>query len=269
MSDPSRAGSAALWGPLFGSGARTWAETWEGDSGWGGPAYELVLTSAGVGEGTKVLDCGCGAGRFARLAAARGAAVAGLDAADEMVGIASRRLPEGDHRVGDLESLPWPDDTFDLVTGFSSFQFAENKVRALSEAKRTSRGVVAVVIPVLGEDAGVAAVFQPVFPLFPEDGLASLRETGIYSLSAPGRLDEILEEVGLTVREDAEVSCPISFGDVDGALRAFMGAGPTALAIEHSGTEAVASAVRDGLSPFVSGEGVHLPGVYRAVIATG
>jgi hypothetical protein len=148
------------------------------------------------------------------------------------------------------------------------FQFADDKVRALSEAKRTSRGVVAVVIPVLGDNAGVAAVFLPVSPLFPAEGLATLRESGIYSLSAPGRLDEILEEVELTVREDSELNCPISFDDVDSALSAFMGAGPTALAIEHSGTEAVASAVREGLAQFVSGEGVRLPGVYRAVIAT-
>ena len=62
-------GSATRWGPLFGGRARDWAETWEGPRGWGTPVYEHVL------------DCGCGAGRFARMPADRGASVAGIDAA--------------------------------------------------------------------------------------------------------------------------------------------------------------------------------------------
>lgn len=269
MTDEIRTdGSSALWGPLFGGGAREWAETWEGDSGWGGPAYEFVLTTADVGEDTRVLDCGCGAGRFAAMAAGRGAEVAGLDAAEEMIAIASERVPRGEFRMGDLEALPWPDDAFDLVTGFSSFQFAEDKVRALSEARRTSRGAVAVVIPMLSDDAGVAAVFRPVFPLFPEEGLAKLRESGIFSLSAPGQLDDVLGDAGLIVRDHAELDCPAVFRDLDEAVTAFMGAGPTALAIEHSGADAVTSAVGEGLAPFASDDEVHLPGVFRAVIAT-
>ena len=75
-------GSATRWGPLFGGHARDWAETWEGPRGWGTPVYEHVLDRAKIGSGTRVLDCGCGAGRFARMAADRGASVAGIDAAE-------------------------------------------------------------------------------------------------------------------------------------------------------------------------------------------
>ena len=60
-------------GPLFGGRARDWAETWEGPRGWGTPVYEHVLDPS--------LHCGCGAGRFARMPADRGASVAGIDAA--------------------------------------------------------------------------------------------------------------------------------------------------------------------------------------------
>lgn len=194
--------------------------------------------------------------------------MAGLDAAEPMVEIAVERVPGADLRVGDLESLPWPNDTFDVVTGFSSFQFAADKVTALSEARRASRGVVAVVIPVLGEQAGIAAVFQPVFPLFPEDGLAKLKESGIFALSAEGMLDETLTKAALHVRDDAVLDCPVSFSDSDEALQAFMQAGPTALAVRHSGPDAVAAALRKGLEPFVSPDNVGLPGQFRAVIAT-
>jgi SAM-dependent methyltransferase len=133
-------GSATRWGALFGGHARDWAETWEGPRGWGTPVYEHVLVRAKIGSGTLVLDCGCGAGRFARMAADRGASVAGIDAAEGLNEIAAERTPEGEFRVGDLEELPWQEDSFEVVTGFSSFQFADDKVRALSEAGRVSGG---------------------------------------------------------------------------------------------------------------------------------
>lgn len=268
MTLEEKPGSSALWGPLFGDGARTWAETWEGDNGWGGPAYEFVLTATDVAEGTRVLDCGCGAGRFLAMAASRGANVAGLDAAKQMVEIAAERVPGADVRAGDFQSLPWSDDMFDVVTGFSSFQFAADKVSALSEGRRTSCGLVAVVTPVLGDQAGVAAVFQPVFPLFPEDGLARLRESGIFALSAEGVLDETLAKAELQPRDDALVDCPVLFRNRNEALQAFMQAGPAALAVQHSGADAVASALKEGLEPFVSNDHVLLPGQFRAVIAT-
>ena len=51
------------------------------------------------------------AGRFAQMAADLGARVAGIDAAEELVEIAVERTPDGDFRVGDLEALPWPEDS--------------------------------------------------------------------------------------------------------------------------------------------------------------
>jgi SAM-dependent methyltransferase len=120
-------GSASRWGPLFGARARDWAETWEGPHGWGSPVYAHVLERAQVGPGTELLDCGCGAGRFARMACDRGARVAGIDAAARLIEIAARQVPDGDFRVGDLEALPWPDRNFDLVAGLSAFQFADER----------------------------------------------------------------------------------------------------------------------------------------------
>jgi hypothetical protein len=59
-------GSASRWGPHFGAQAAAWGETWEGPAGWGAPVYEHVLSRAEIGVGVRVLDCDCGAGRFAR-----------------------------------------------------------------------------------------------------------------------------------------------------------------------------------------------------------
>ena len=268
--NPQAGGSATRWGPLFGGRARDWAETWEGPRGWGTPVYEHGLDRVRIGSGTRVLDCGCGAGRFARMAADRGASVAGIDAAEGLIEIAAERTPEGDFRVGDLEALPWPEDSFDVVTGFSAFQFADDKVRALIEARRTSRGQVAVVIPSRVSESGNTLVFKPLFPFFPPEALESMKHSGMFALSEPGKLEEVLAAASLTVHDDVEVESLIIFDDAAGAVRAFVGAGPTALAIGHSGELAVAQAVREALGPFTGTDGrVTLPTWYRVVLARG
>jgi hypothetical protein len=202
------------------------------------------------------------------MAADRGASVAGIDAAAQLIEVAAERVPEGDFRVGDIEALPWEDDSFDLVAGFSTFQFADDKVRALREARRVSRGSIAVVIPIRTPESGIAAVFKPVFPLFAEDALASLKESGMFALSEPGKLDTVLVAAELTPVDDEEIECPIVFEGVAEAERAFMGAGPTQLAIANSGEASVAKAVRSALEPFTDTDGrVLLPAWYRAVLA--
>jgi len=261
-------GSASRWGSLFGERAHDWAETWEGPKGYGTRLYRQVLDRANVGLGTRVLDCGCGAGRFARMAADRGASVAGIDAADELIAIAAARTPEADFRVGDLESLPWPDESFDVVTGMNAFQFADDKIRALSEARRVSKGPVAVVVPARAAESGITSVFKPLFPLYPPEALESMKHSGMFALSQSVMLDQILDAAGLTVYEDDEIGLSIVFDDLDAAERAFVGAGPMALAIRHSGEQAVRRAVRDALAPWVDAEGsIKLPGWYRVVLA--
>ena len=262
-------GSAARWGPLFGARAATWAETWEGTEGWGTRVYEHVLDRAGIGSDSRVLDCGCGAGRFARMVADRGASVAGIDASKELIAIATKRVAAGDFRVGDIETLPWEDGSFDVVTGLSAFQFADDKVRALSEAARVSRGVVAIVIPVRVPESGITSVFKPVFPLFADDALESMKRSGMFALSEPGKLEQTLAAAALTPHEDDEIECPIVLEDVDAAERAFLAAGPTQLAIGNSGEAVVSEAIRVALEPFTADGRVVLPAWYRAVIARG
>jgi SAM-dependent methyltransferase len=265
---PANAGSASRWGPLFGMRASAWADTWEGPGGWGTLPYRHVLERADVRAGIRVLDCGCGAGRFARMAADRGASVAGIDASAELIAIASERSKEGDFRVGDIEALPWDDDSFDLVTGFSAFQFADDKVQALREAGRVTRGAVVVVIPTRAAESGVSAVFRPVFPLLPDAELRSLAASGMFALSEPGKLEEVLGVAALTALEDSEIECPIAFEDIDTAERAFIGAGPTQLAIRHSDEATIAETIRAALGQFVDAGGrVVLPAWYRAVTA--
>src|SRR4051812_27780665 len=115
-------GSSTRWGPLWGARPDDWALSEDQQV----PTYEDALRHVALEPGSLVLDIGCGAGAFLRLVADRGGKPFGLDASEELVELARRRVPDADVRVGDMESLPYADDTFDLVTGFSAFFFAND-----------------------------------------------------------------------------------------------------------------------------------------------
>src|SRR5215207_7339242 len=108
-------GSAERWGSLWGARPADWALSEDQQV----PTYEEALRRAGLRPGQLVLDIGCGVGAFLRLVAERGARPFGLDASEALLEVARQRIPDADLRVGDMEALPYDDDTFDLVCGFS------------------------------------------------------------------------------------------------------------------------------------------------------
>ena len=83
-------------------------------------AWEAVADAAGVGDGTSLLDLGCGDGAFCAFAARRGAIVHGLDAEPDAIAEALEAVPGADFRLGLMESLPWADASFDVVTAFNA-----------------------------------------------------------------------------------------------------------------------------------------------------
>ncbi|MGH8836618.1 MAG: class I SAM-dependent methyltransferase, partial [Actinomycetes bacterium] len=192
-------------------------------------------------------------------------AAAGLDASAELVEIAATRTPQADIRVGEFEALPWPDRTFDVVTGFSTFQFADDHAAALTEARRVCRGQIWVAIPARLADSGIPALFAALATLFPPEFLPSLKRSGMYALSAPGTLEEMLFKAGMSPRSDQTIEATMVFPDTGAAVAAFLSAGATALAIRHSGQHAVEQALHEALAPFTKDGQVILPGWFRVV----
>ena len=142
----SSKGSAERWGPLWGARPHDWAATEDQQL----PTYEAAIGRAGIGAGQRVLEVGCGSGVFLRAAADRGARVVGLDASAALIDLARARVPEADLSIGDMQFLPYPDDTFDAVAGFNAFFFAADIVAALREAGRVAKPGAPVVIQVWG-----------------------------------------------------------------------------------------------------------------------
>ena len=129
-------GSAATNGDLWGTRARDWAELQEPQHR---PFYEDAIRRLGIGSGTALLDVGCGTGGFCRLAADAGADVSGIDAAAASIEIARERVLVGRFAVGDIQFLPYDDDSFDVVSSNFGLVFAPDHANVASELARVSR----------------------------------------------------------------------------------------------------------------------------------
>ena len=122
------------------------------------PLYEHVLERLDPRRGLRVLDAGCGSGLFAAMAAERGPAVTGVDAAPGLVAYAQDARPGARFVVGDLEHLPFADGDFELVTAFNSVLYAAAPLRALAELARvTAPGGQAVITVGAGPEQGACA----------------------------------------------------------------------------------------------------------------
>lgn len=258
-------GSAQVQGQLWGAGANDWAEIVEPMSR---PLFVAVLDAVGVAAGIKLLDAGCGSGLALAVARARGASVSGLDAAEPLVTIARRRVPDGDIRHGDLEELPFDNETFDVVTAFNSVQYAADPVAALSELARVATVGAPVAVVTWGDPdrcetrtvlAAVGALLPP-----PPPGAG-----GPFALAEPGKLEELVASAGLTPKHAEEVTVPFVLPDLDTATRGHLSSGPAQRAIQHAGREATEAAIRGALASSIQPDGTSSQSnVFRYVVAT-
>ncbi|MGH6922385.1 MAG: class I SAM-dependent methyltransferase [Propylenella sp.] len=241
-------GTAQVQGELWGAKARDWAEAQE--PAWR-PVYASLLTGIGVRGGVRLLDIGCGAGGALMVAREAGAMVSGFDASAALAAIAHDRLPGAQIEVGEMEALPFADETFDVVVAFNAFQFAESPRRALGEAQRVCRrgGTVATLIWGRPEDCqlmtGVLPAVLALLPSPPADAPTPV------SLSEAGVLAALMKEAGLSPAESGEIECTFDYPDLAFACRAISSAGPIVRAEQHAGEDAVRRTLVAALGPFV------------------
>jgi len=256
-------GSAGVQGRLWGAAAEDWAAIAEPAQV---PFYEAAFDALAVGPGMDLLDVGCGAGRALELARERGASVSGLDAAEGLLAVARLRLPDADLRQGDLEELPFGDDSFDAVTAFNSVQYATDPTSALREIGRVAKRGAGVAIATWGlvEQCEMRVVLGAIGSLLPPPPPGA---GGPFALAAPGALETLAENAGLAVERAIDVPTPYIYPDVVTAVRGQLSSGPARMAIDLVGLEATDAAVTAALEPVARRDGsIRLDNVFKVLV---
>jgi SAM-dependent methyltransferase len=245
----SSGGSATRHGEIWGARARDWAENETQQR----PTYEEAIRRVGIGAGQRVLDVGCGSGAFLRVAADSGAAVAGLDASEALLAIARERVPDADLRVGEMEALPFDDDSFDVVTGFNSFFFADDMVAALREARRVAKPGMPVVIQVWGrpERADLTAMKKAIATVLAPRPDAPQGP----ALWQPGVLESIASEAGLEPESAFDLSWAYEYPDEPSLARAMLSPGLVVEASRAAGERRIRDAIVEALAPYRMADG--------------
>jgi SAM-dependent methyltransferase len=256
-------GSAARWGPLWGARPGDWALTEEQQT----PTYEAALARIDLRRSQLVLDIGCGVGTFLRLIAERGGRPFGVDASEALIDLARHRLPEANLLVGDMEALRYDDDTFDLVTGFNSFFFANDIVAALREAGRVAKPGASVVIQVWGphERNDLEKMKEIARPFFPPRPPGAPPEP---DHSQPGVLEDIATRAGLSPKQTFDTSWPFEFADDETMTRALIAPAGLAVLVGPERESELKQALIDGLAAHRTTNGSYrLQNSYHYLVA--
>lgn len=119
---------------------------------WGRYAFAVesraLLKAIGPVRGSKVLDAGCGTGRFSEALSRAGATVSGLDRDLAMLRVATDRR-DAPLVLGDALALPFADRVFDVAVAVTLCEFAAQPERVVGELARVTRRGGRIVIGAL------------------------------------------------------------------------------------------------------------------------
>jgi SAM-dependent methyltransferase len=248
----------------WGDQAKVWATVME-PRWW--PEFDALLRATDVAEDMDYLDIACGSGLMVNMASRRGARVHGLDASDRLLALAKRRTPAGDIRHGDMNALPWSDESFDVATSCRGI-WGPNQ-EAVHEAARVLKpgGCLGLSFFASGrEGSQVGKAFRAIRRLS-EHEIEWSQQLG--EIGFEGRAEEMCEAAGLIPGKRQSVQFDLEGADIEHEVRAWMSAGPAWMAIQERGAEEVERSIREELSELEEpGVGMRTAVLIEYVVAT-
>lgn len=110
--------------------------------------FTLELVEAAIPASSRILDAGCGSGVTAAKLMQHGYAVWGIDLAEPMIRQARELCGTDQFGVGDIEHIPFADNTFDGVVSLGVIEYQESDEQTLREIHRVlspgGRAVIAI-----------------------------------------------------------------------------------------------------------------------------
>ncbi|NJE02912.1 class I SAM-dependent methyltransferase [Thermococcus sp. MV11] len=158
-------------------------------------------------RGGKALDLGCGTGNYTLELKKRGFDVIGLDASEGMLRIA--RSKGLNCIMGDAYSLPFPDESFDLVLSVTMFEFIHEPERVLAEIHRVLKPGGEVIIGTMN-GRSLWFLLKRLKSIFTE---TAYRYARFYT---PGELEGLLRKAGFENVESAGIIFFPSFWPLPG-----------------------------------------------------
>lgn len=181
--------------------------------------------------------------------------------------MARERNPKNNFLEEDLESLPFASESFDVVAGFNSFQYAGNFTAALAEAKRVLKpgGKLVVVIWDKPDASEATNVLKAIGTLLPPPPPGT---PGPFALSEDGKVESVLQSLGLRLQLNTKVSCPILYYRLEDGIKSFLSTGPAAAAMQHTTENTVQQTVARALQSYRLTEDMyHLQNSFLLFIA--
>jgi SAM-dependent methyltransferase len=221
------------------------------------PLRRALLGALEPLAGVRLLDVGCGVGLLLREAADRGAWIAGVDAAAELLEVARWALPDADLRVATAEALPYDSGRFDVVTACNAVRYADDQPAALAELVRVVRPGGRVAIGQWADPSGCLT----------REMLSRLRPPADPGQPVPEALDDILGAAGLDRVDGSELDFPVTYPDLATAWSAMVARGLVGHAIHLAGRDAVYQVFLDVFGPAVRTDGsIRDENVFRYMV---
>jgi ubiquinone/menaquinone biosynthesis C-methylase UbiE len=174
-------------------------------------AIRRALALAEVQRGARILDVGCGTGRWLRRYQQLGLAPTGVDATPGMLAVALEQGTRAPVVSGDARALPFADSEFDCVSDITVVQHIPRaqQPQALGEMVRVLKpgGRLILLELIRGEDAHI-------FPRSSRDWIQQVESFGAKAIGSFGQEYLLLDRMfvsaarALTERNGTEASAP-------------------------------------------------------------
>lgn len=233
------------------------------------PATDLVLRTADLRPGERVIDVACGTGMVtlpAAVAVAPTGCVLATDISSKMVADLERRaaacgLTNVEVARCDAERLD-VEGPFDVALCALGLMYVPSPTDAATELYQALRPGGRAVVSVWGErrNCGWAELFPIVDARVSSDVCPMF-----FALGTPGALTSTLEQAGFVDVEESRLNVELHYAGDDEALGAAFLGGPVALAYSRFDDDARIGAHREylaSIAPFAKGDGYGVPGEF-------